>query len=82
MNRTKEKTSVTLSRDVLRGIDRLAGTKQSRSAFIELVLREYLRARTQAEIEAHDIEALNRAAGDLACEIQEVLRDQAEVGEP
>jgi len=35
----KEKTSVTLSPEVLTGIDRLAGSKLSRSAFIEKVLR-------------------------------------------
>jgi metal-responsive CopG/Arc/MetJ family transcriptional regulator len=34
----KEKTSITLSREVLTGIDRIAGAKQSRSAFIERVL--------------------------------------------
>jgi hypothetical protein len=31
----KEKTSITLSRDVLKDIDRLAGSKYSRSAVIE-----------------------------------------------
>ena len=34
----KEKTSITLSKEVLTGIDRIAGSKQSRSAFIEAVL--------------------------------------------
>ena len=78
----KEKTSVTLSKEVLSGIDRLAGSKQSRSAFIENVLAEYLRARTRAQIEAHDLQALNRAADELAPEIEDVLRHQAEVEEP
>ena len=40
----KEKTSITLSRDLLAGIDRLAGSKGSRSAFIERILRRYLRS--------------------------------------
>ena len=31
----KEKTSITLSQEVLKSIDRIAGSKQSRSAFIE-----------------------------------------------
>lgn len=74
----KEKTSVTLSRDVLAGIDRLAGTKQSRSAFIESVLSEYLRQRARALVEARDLELLNRAADELSEEIEEVLRDQGE----
>jgi metal-responsive CopG/Arc/MetJ family transcriptional regulator len=39
----KEKTSIMLSKEVLTDIDRIAGSKQSRSAFIEAVLRQYLR---------------------------------------
>jgi hypothetical protein len=77
----KDKTSVTLSRKVLRGIDRLAGSK-SRSAFIESVLAEYLHARARAQIEARDVEFLNRAADELAPEIEDVLRHQAEVEDP
>lgn len=78
----KEKTSVTLSRDVLRRIDHMAGSKQSRSAFIESVLVEFFHDKTRAEIEARDREALNRAADELAPEIEAVLQDQTEVGEP
>jgi len=37
----KEKTSITLSREVLERIDRLAGSSRLRSAFIERVLRRY-----------------------------------------
>jgi metal-responsive CopG/Arc/MetJ family transcriptional regulator len=44
----KEKTSVTLSPDVLTGIDRLAGSKRSRSALIDDVLRQYLREKIRA----------------------------------
>jgi len=44
----KEKTSITLSPEVLSGIDRIAGSKQSRSAFIEAVLLQYLRDRARA----------------------------------
>jgi metal-responsive CopG/Arc/MetJ family transcriptional regulator len=40
--KTKMKTSLTLSREVLRGIDRVAGKKRSRSAVIDDVLRGYL----------------------------------------
>jgi len=77
----KEKTSITLSREVLTSIDRTAGAKQSRSAFIESVLVQYFRDRARAQIEAHDLEALNRAADELAPEIEEVLRDQTEIGD-
>ena len=46
------------------------------------MLAQYLRDRVRAQIEARDIEALNRAADELGQEIEGVLRDQTEVGEP
>lgn len=82
MSSSKAKTSITLSREVLRGVDRIAGSKQSRSAFIEAVLAKYLRDRARAQIEARDLELLNKAADELAPEIEDVLRYQAEVVEP
>jgi metal-responsive CopG/Arc/MetJ family transcriptional regulator len=69
----KDKTSITLSRDVLAGIDRLAGSRQSRSAVIEAVLRRFLRSRARAEVEAHDLERINRASDRLNAEAAEVL---------
>ena len=69
----KEKTSVTLSKEVLAGIDRIAGSKQSRSAFIEAVLAKYLRQRARAQIEARDLELINNAADELNAEIEDVL---------
>jgi metal-responsive CopG/Arc/MetJ family transcriptional regulator len=75
----KEKTSITLSREVLTGIDRVVGSKQSRSAFIEAVLREYLRQRARAQVEARDLELINRHADELAAEVEDVLRYQADV---
>ncbi len=73
----KEKTSVTLSKDVLKDVDRLAGSKYSRSAFIERVLRRYLRERAKAALEARDLERLNGAADRLNLEAAEVLEYQA-----
>jgi metal-responsive CopG/Arc/MetJ family transcriptional regulator len=69
----KEKTSVTLSKEVLTGIDRIAGSKQSRSAFIEAVLAQYLRRRARAQIEARDLELINKAADELSDEVEDVL---------
>jgi metal-responsive CopG/Arc/MetJ family transcriptional regulator len=69
----KEKTSITLSTDVLAGIDRLAGSKQSRSAFIERVLRRYLRERVRAEVQARDLLRINQAADRLNSEAADVL---------
>ena len=73
----KEKTSITLSRDVLAGIDRLAGSKHSRSAFIERVLRRYLGQRARAAVEARDLERINAAAERLNSEAAHVMEYQA-----
>lgn len=68
----KRNTSITLSREVLAGIDRLAGSRQSRSAFIEAVLRKFLRSLAPAELEARDLERINRASDRLNAEAAEV----------
>lgn len=73
----KEKTSVTLSPDVLTRIDRLAGSKRSRSAFIEDVLRQYLDQRIKVERRARDLAILNKFADDMNAEAEDVLRYQA-----
>ena len=69
----KEKTSITLSTDVLAEIDRLAGSKHSRSAIIEHVLRRYLSEHTRARAQARDLEQLNRQADELNREAADVL---------
>ena len=72
----KKKTSITLSKEVLTAIDRIAGSKQSRSAFIEAVLAQYLRKQARAQIEARDLELINKAADELNAEVEDVLRYQ------
>jgi metal-responsive CopG/Arc/MetJ family transcriptional regulator len=73
----KDKTSIILSRDVLAGIDRLAGAKHSRSAVIEKVLRQYLRERARAAVQARDLELINAASDRLNSEAADVLEYQA-----
>ncbi len=73
----KEKTSITLSREVLTGIDRIAGSRQSRSAFIEEVLLQYLRDRARAQRDARDIEIINRHAEKLNRDAEDGLQYQA-----
>ena len=73
----KEKTSVTLSPDVLTRIDRLAGSKRSRSAFIEDVLRQYLEQRVKAERATRDVAIINRYAKELNADAEDGLDDQA-----
>jgi metal-responsive CopG/Arc/MetJ family transcriptional regulator len=73
----KEKTSITLSSDLLAEVDRLAGPKQSRSAFIERVLRNFMRQRARAAIHDRDRDRINRAADRLNREAADVLEYQA-----
>jgi metal-responsive CopG/Arc/MetJ family transcriptional regulator len=72
----KEKTFVTLSREVLKGIDQIAGSKHSRSSIIEGVLRRYLRERKLA-MHAEDLQLINAAATELNAEAADVLGYQA-----
>ncbi len=72
----KEKTSITLSSEVLAKIDRLAGAKSSRSALIERGLRRYLFERARAAINARDLEKINRTADQLNAEAADVVAYQ------
>jgi Arc/MetJ-type ribon-helix-helix transcriptional regulator len=69
----KTKTSLSLSRDVLKGIDRVAGRRHSRSAVIDAVLRRYLEQRERARINAEDGEKLDRYADELNAEALDVV---------
>lgn len=69
----KQKTSITLSEDILTRIDRLAGSKYSRSELIERVLRKYLREKTRNELHARDVKLINAAAERLNAEATDVL---------
>jgi hypothetical protein len=81
MSRTKEKTSVTLSKEVLKSIDRVAGQKLSRSAYIDSVMLEHFRARARAERDARDAEIINRNAERLNREALDALEYQAPLGD-
>ena len=77
----KEKTSITLSQEVLNRVDRLAGSKQSRSAFIEAVLVRYLREHARAQRDARDLVLINRHAEQLNRDALDALEYQAPLGE-
>jgi len=72
----KEKTSITLSADLLAQVDDMAGSKLSRSAFIEQVLRGYFRERGRRKIHARDLERINAASDRLNSEVADVLEYQ------
>ena len=77
----KAKTSLTLSEDLLAMIDKLAGPKVSRSAYIEQILREFVDRRTQARKEAREVAAINRHAAQLNIEMTDALSFQAGAAE-
>jgi metal-responsive CopG/Arc/MetJ family transcriptional regulator len=72
----KVKTSITLSKDVLASVDRLVGPGNSRSAFIERILRKYLRVRTRKVLHARDLARINKSAAKLNAEAFGVLSYQ------
>jgi len=77
----KEKTSIILSKGLIAQVDRLAGSKQSRSALIERILRKYLRDRRRMALHSRDLQRLNRAADRLNSEAADVLEYQASEGQ-
>ena len=75
----KLKTSITLSSDLLEEIDRNAGSNTSRSAFIEAVMREYLKEKVRRAINERDLQILNANADYFNREMEDVLRYQAPI---
>jgi metal-responsive CopG/Arc/MetJ family transcriptional regulator len=77
----KAKTSLTLSEDLVRSLDKLAGPKVSRSAFIEKILRDFLNRRDQARRDARDVAAINKHAAQLNAEMSDALSFQANLSD-
>jgi metal-responsive CopG/Arc/MetJ family transcriptional regulator len=75
----KEKTSITLSSDVLAEIDHAAGSKTSRSAFIEEVLREYFKAKVRETIHNRDLALINSHVDYLTREAEDLDEYQAPI---
>lgn len=75
----KQKTSITLSSDIVKEIDRSAGKSGSRSEFIEDVLRKYFKAKVQEALNARDAELINAHADYLNREMEDVLRYQSPI---
>jgi metal-responsive CopG/Arc/MetJ family transcriptional regulator len=72
----KAKTSLTLSEDLVASIDKLAGPKVSRSAYIEQILREFVDRRAQARKSAREVAAINRHSVELNSEMSDALSFQ------
>lgn len=72
----KQKTSITLSGDLVATLDRLAGPDVSRSSFIEKILRDFVDGRAQARRQAREVAAINRHAAKLNAEMNDALSFQ------
>jgi metal-responsive CopG/Arc/MetJ family transcriptional regulator len=72
----KAKTSLTLSEDLVKTLDKLAGPTVSRSAFIEKILREFVDRRAKARRNAREVAAINRHAAQLNAEMTDALSFQ------
>jgi metal-responsive CopG/Arc/MetJ family transcriptional regulator len=73
------KTSVTLSEDIVKTIDRLGGNRESRSQTIERLIRESLATRARQSAADRDRERIDRNSDSLNAEVQDALRYQADV---
>jgi metal-responsive CopG/Arc/MetJ family transcriptional regulator len=73
----KTKTSLTLSEDLIASLDRIAGPEQSRSAFIEHILRDFVDQRAQERRNAREAAAINRHAAKLNVEMGDAMSFQA-----
>jgi len=74
----KTKTSVTLSEDVIKTIDKLSGQSKNRSKFIEKAVRAYVAQMIRRELNARDLEILNQRADQLNEEARDVLAYQGD----
>ena len=72
----KVKTSVTLSEDITRTIDRITRKGESRSRTIERLLREGLQQRARREADRRELAAINEHAYELNAEAEDVLTYQ------
>ena len=75
----KLKTSVTLSEDIVKSIDRVSGKGESRSETIERLLRAGLTARARQAVDARDLALINRHADELNAEADDVLIYQGDM---
>jgi metal-responsive CopG/Arc/MetJ family transcriptional regulator len=73
------KTSITLSEETLKVVDRLAGKTSNRSRVIEQAVEAYAAARSRNARDARDLEVIDRRADDLNREVAEALAFQEEI---
>jgi predicted transcriptional regulator len=72
------KTSITLSEETLKTVDRLAGKSSNRSRVIEQAIEAYSAAQARSARDARDLETINRQAEALNRELADALTFQGE----
>ena len=72
----KVKTSVTLSEELLKAIDRRSGEFKNRSDFIETAVRAFIAQMVRDEQNARDLAIIDREADRLNQEAADVLAYQ------
>jgi metal-responsive CopG/Arc/MetJ family transcriptional regulator len=75
----KVKTSVTLSEDIIKDLDRAARRGESRSRAIERLLREQLAAEARRAADRKDLDLINEHSAELNAEAEDVLSYQKEL---
>jgi metal-responsive CopG/Arc/MetJ family transcriptional regulator len=75
----KIKTSITLSEDVVKTVERLAKKGESRSEAIERLLREVFAQQARRARDQKDLEIINKYADQLNDEAENVLEYQVEL---
>ena len=73
------KTSVTLSEDILKTVDRAARKGESRSRAIERLLRDSLAAQARRAADERDLALINHHADGLNAEAEDVLSYQVDL---
>lgn len=75
----KIKTSITLSRDLLKAVDEYTRDYNNRSEFIEEAIKAFIKILIRRQQDARDLEIINRRADYLNQEAKEVLAYQVDL---
>jgi metal-responsive CopG/Arc/MetJ family transcriptional regulator len=75
----KVKTSITLSKELLKEIDTVISRSGNRSVFIEEAVRAYLDGKKRQARDHKDAEIIKRSAGALNKEAEDILSYQVKI---
>ena len=73
------KTSITLSEDIVKRLDRATRRGENRSQAIERLLRERLEAEARRAADSKDLALIDEHAAELNAEAEDVLAYQTEL---